>query len=219
MLWKCLTGKEYIVAASSPGRRIKLAGNEQELIEKAKQGETEAFRQLYEGYKIGVFNFILHMVGQRQDAEDILQDVFVKMHKKLPGLRETRYFSTWLFSIAKNEAINYSKRNRRRLHEAIDDSEGCPGTQSGHWVVSKIGDPQREAANRELEAQVESALAKVPELYRAAFVLGVLEGYSYKEVADILGCTVNNVKSRVFRARAVLSVELKPYFETNLRGS
>jgi RNA polymerase sigma-70 factor (ECF subfamily) len=79
---------------------------------------------------------------------------------------------------------------------------------------SRHTNPEHETVDAELQEAVRQALNEVPEAYRAAFVLGVLEGYSYKEVGKILGCSVNNVKSRVFRARAVMSEKLRPYFQT-----
>lgn len=185
-----------------------------ELIEQAKAGDTAAFRRLFERHKQPVFNFIARMIGHHHDAEDILQEVFVKVYWNLASLRDAQAFKGWLFSAARNEAINYLRKYRRRRLDSLEkynaDKMELPNVSDD----SRHANPEREAVDAELQEAVRQTLNEVPEAYRAAFVLGVLEGYSYKEVGKILGCSVNNVKSRVFRARAVMSEKLRPYFQT-----
>lgn len=195
------------------GRSLKLTPIESELVQQAKHGEMAAFQEIFEHFKSPVYNFVLRMIGQPEDAEDVVQNVFVKVYQKFHLLRDTGYFSTWLFSIAKNEAINHSKRQQRKRHDSIEKYDD---RQQNRLSGQQNNNPETESVRGDMEHQVQIALEQVPETYRAAFVLGVLEGYSYKEVAKILGCSVNNVKSRVFRARALLTEKLKPYF--NIKG-
>ncbi|NUO80952.1 sigma-70 family RNA polymerase sigma factor [candidate division KSB1 bacterium] len=178
------------------------------LFERARAQEPAAFQQLFELYKTPVYNFVVRMIGRREDAEDVVQEVFVKLYHKLGTLREPKYFTTWLFSIAKNEAINYARKHRRKEMLALEPVESetrAPFTDNAASNVEQI------LIEEEMDDLLQNALAAVPEVNRAAFILGVLEEYSYKEVADMLGCTENNVKSRVFRARAVISARLKSY--------
>jgi len=189
---------------------LKPAAPDYALIEQARQRQPEAFRKLFEIYQTPVYNFVARMIGQPQDAEDVVQEVFVKLYHKLATLREVRYFTTWMFSIAKNEAINYARKHRRRKWQALDDSAAHAEHEA---VPAQEHNPERVAAHRELDQVLQKALEAVPEINRAAFILGVLEEYSYKEVAAMLGCSENNVKSRVFRARAVISEKLGPYLK------
>lgn len=190
---------------------MKQAANEQELIEQTKLGQTDAFRKLFEYYKTPVYNFVVRMIDQPQDAEDVVQEVFVKMYQKLSTLRDSRYFSSWLFRIAKNEAINYSHKHRRWPFDSIDDFNNSQIATLRTDEEAYEKNPQRKVEKDEFERLVQNALNEMPKHYRAAFILGVIEGYSYKEVAEILGCSVNNIKARVFRARVVLSQKLSPY--------
>lgn len=193
--------------------RLKQLTNELELIAQAKQGETDAFRKLFEAYKVPVFNFVLRMIGGVQDAEDVLQEVFVKMYQKLPTLRESQYFSAWLFRVAKNESINYLHKHRRKKVNSIDDYE--PGFMEKVMAETRDAhhNPGREAEQVELEQKLQTALNELPESVRATFILGVIEGQSYKEVAKILNCSINNVKTRVFRARTLLNKKLRSYLQ------
>ncbi len=179
------------------------------LFEQARAQQPAAFRKLFELYKTPVHNFVARMIGRREDAEDVVQEVFVKLYHKLHTLREPKYFTTWLFSIAKNEAINYARKHRRKEMQSLEAA--MPEGEEPHAAFA----PEAEHAMiaREREELLQAALEDVPEVNRAAFILGVLEEYSYREVAEMLGCTENNVKSRVFRARVVISAKLKAYLQ------
>jgi len=181
------------------------------LFERARAQEPAAFRKLFELYKTPVYNFVARMIGRREDAEDVVQEVFVKLYHKLGTLREPKYFTTWLFSIAKNEAINYTRKHRRKQVQSLEASVSAPFEANDSSAEKIAYDAEQSVTDREMDELLQGALATVPEVNRAAFILGVLEEYSYKEVAEMLGCTENNVKSRVFRARAVISAQLRSY--------
>lgn len=183
------------------------------LFEQARAQQPAAFRRLFDLYKTPVFNFVVRMIGRREDAEDVVQEVFVKLYRKLDTLREPKYFTTWLFSIAKNEAINYARKHRRKGVDTLDAA--TPEGEDAVLAETLAPEMEHEIIAREREALLEAALGEVPEINRAAFILGVLEEYSYKEVAEMLGCTENNVKSRVFRARVVISAKLKAYLKSS----
>ena len=193
---------------------MKPAAPDYALIEQARQRQPQAFRKLFEIYKTPVYNFVARMIGSPHDAEDVVQEVFVKMYHKLATLREARYFTTWMFSIARNEALNYTRKFRKQKWQTLAGFE--TQTHDGHIETAHPHgpDPERETAESELQGKLQEALDAVPEVNRAAFILGVLEEYSYKEVAEMLGCSENNVKSRVFRARAVMCEKLGPYLRT-----
>jgi len=189
---------------------LELVENQAHLIEQARNGSDRAFQNLFKAYQRPVYNFIYRMLGNEQDAEDVTQEVFFKVYKKLSSLREIRYFSTWLFSIAKNEAVTASRRYSRNnvtasIHEFDDSQEALA------FGDLLIDNPEKEIVNNEFEEIIEMILLEIPEIYRTAFILGAIQQHPYEEVAQILGCSVGNIKSRIFRARAHIAKRLKNY--------
>ena len=183
---------------------MRLLPNERDIVAKAREGDVAAFHDLYEAYRRPVFTFICRMTGSREDSEDLLQDVFVKAYRRLKSFRGDSDFSTWLFSIAKNETISFLRRHRRRNGKDVGLEEVHGAENAGCWTA-EADDPEAEILSRETEAVFQRALASLPANYRAAFILGVVEGLPYEEVGRILSCTVPNIKSRIFRARARLA--------------
>lgn len=188
---------------------MELVENQAQLIEKARNGNEQAFQNLFEAYQRPVYNFIYRMVGNEEDAKDVTQEVFFKVYKKLASLREAQFFSTWLFSIAKNEAVTASRRKSRRLATSIHEfDDGQEAVVFGELVIEN---PENDIVNNEFEEIVQGILLEIPEIYRTAFILGAIQKYPYEEVAEMLGCSVGNIKSRVFRARAHIAKRLKKY--------
>ncbi|MCA9742607.1 MAG: sigma-70 family RNA polymerase sigma factor [Deferribacteres bacterium] len=186
--------------------------NEAALVAQASDGDIDAFRELFERYQSPVFHFITKMVGQPEDAEDITQIVFVRVHRKLASLRDKQAFAKWLFTTARNESINHLRRKNAKQAASLEAMQENKMPVEPKNADHHTYNPEQMAAHRDMDDIVQQALNDIPEINRSAFVLGVLEGYSYKEVGAMLGCSVNNVKLRVFRARALLSEKLRPYF-------
>lgn len=186
---------------------MKLAENEEKLIEQAVNGDEKAFQALFRAYQGAIYNFIYRMLGNEDEAADATQEVFFKVYKRLSSLRNPSFFSTWLFSIAKNEAITQTRRRKTKDHASLSevDERMLPRPAKPDQMIN----PEVQVQNKEFETIFQKALDQIPEIYRVAFVLGVVEGMPYEKVAEIVGCTVGNVKSRVFRARAHLANILK----------
>lgn len=154
------------------------------------------------------------MLGSQDEAADATQEVFFKVYKRLSTLRNPDFFSTWLFSIAKNEAITSTRRRKSKNHSSlseIDERMLQPLKEPDHSF-----EPDEQVLNKEFETIFQKALLEIPEIYRVAFVLGVLENQPYEEVAKTLGCSVGNIKSRVFRARAHLAKKLKKEYSMSV---
>ncbi|NOY59701.1 MAG: sigma-70 family RNA polymerase sigma factor [Calditrichaeota bacterium] len=186
---------------------MKLAKNEGQIIKKAIEGDEQSFKILFEAYQRPIYNFIFRMLGSQEEAADTTQEVFFKVYKRLSSLRNPDFFSTWLFSIAKNEAITSTRRRKSKNHSSLSDIDERmlrPLREPDHSY-----EPDEQVLNKEFEAIFQKALLEIPEIYRVAFVLGVLENQPYEQVAKVLGCSVGNIKSRVFRARAHLAKKLK----------
>ena len=186
---------------------LQLVENEERVIQQAMDGDERAFRILFEAYQHPIFNFIFRMLGHAEDAADATQEVFFKVYKKFSTLRDAKYFSTWLFSIAKNEAITTARRSKSKPQRSVDEFKDkvVPGKMSTKETL----DPEEMFLHEEFADIFQQVLMEIPEIYRVTFVLGVLEGLAYEEVAQILSCSIGNVKSRVFRARDHIAKRLE----------
>ena len=163
-----------------------------QLIALARESHAQAFELLYAQYKSRVYTFVLRMVGDVDLADDLTQDVFTKALKALPGFGTEHRILSWLYRVANNAAIDGIRRQKRlawlRLPHLLG-TRGEPEAADSHGRV-----PERE--------HVQAVLRTLPPENAAALLLHALEGYSYKEIAEIQGCTMTAVRSRIARARA-----------------
>jgi len=153
------------------------------------------FERLYETYRGRVFSTAYRMLSNRADAEDVTQDVFVKVFKKLGSFRGDSAVSTWIYRIAVNACLDFRRRRRLRQAVSLDD-----GIEVGSTPLS-VG------------PLIESTLPKMAKGYRTVFVLHDIQGLKHEEIAKILGITDGASKSQLHRARAFLRKELSPYLE------
>ncbi len=187
------------------------------LVQRAQANDRTAFNEIVLRYKGKVYNFIHRMVPSPQDAEDLTQETFVRAYLSIASFQSRASLNTWLFRIATNQCIDYSRRSRKArglvtslsLDTEEDESEGQRD------VPDDAYDPQRLLLNKELGAQLESALRGLPEKQRAVVLLYDIEGLPYEEIAAIAGCPLGTVKSRLFNARATLRDKLAPYLTGN----
>ena len=177
-----------------------------ELVGRARSGETGAFAELVERYQVPVIRFCRRMVGSQQDAEDIAQESFVRVYRHLHRLKPEAMFSTLLFGIARNLALNFirdSKRRGRGAAQSItnDDASERP-------ITDEALRPDRTARLREIESMLEQGLALLSPDHRAVLVLRELEGLDYDAIAKACKCRKGTVKSRLARAREQLRARL-----------
>lgn len=190
---------------------------EQYLLERAKQGDYDAFMQLIEPHEKRLYNLALRITGSREDAEDVLQDTLLSALEHLRDFRGDAAFGTWLYRIAMHNAFRILRRRRGgesvSLEELIaekadEDEETIPHPE----FIAEWRDPAEVAEQNELRRILEEAIQQLPESYRAVFTLRDIEGLSTKEVAEILGISEGNVKVRLLRARLKLREILSRYF-------
>ena len=174
-----------------------MGGDDAELVRKHLSGDPDAFRALYEKYGEKVFASAYRIVGEYHAAADLVQEVFVKIHGELRNFKFESKFSTWLFRVTVNHAINRSSEGTRhaRIHEKIGrDGKGDPGgTKEG----------------RPVDDEVHRALQQLSPKLRTVISLRYLEGLSYEEIAEILEISIGTVKSRLFLAHETLRPMLK----------
>jgi RNA polymerase sigma-70 factor (ECF subfamily) len=192
--------------AGQPGARAgALMNSSADLIAQARSGDEEAFRLIFERYARPVISFIYDLVGERELAEELTQETFVRAYKNLHALRDDAKLSTWLFGIAKNVARE-SLRSRQKHARHL---------QADERAVLKIDDRQRspvdELLNKELNGHVREALNGLDEDRRLVFTLKVFHGRSYDEIALITGFSIAKLKTDLHRARVEMRRRLRPY--------
>jgi RNA polymerase sigma-70 factor, ECF subfamily len=168
---------------------------DRDLIAKARRGDVEAYNLLVSRWEKRVFNYLLRLVSNREDALDVSQDVFLKAYQNLPKLDDPARFSGWLFRIAHNEAFSLL---RRRRPETELPAEPRSAGSSGRLLPL------------ELSLAVESALKRLSDEQREAVLLKVYQGFKFEEMAEILECPVSTVKSRLYTALDLLKDTLAP---------
>lgn len=183
------------------------ADNADELRELARSGDHDAFRRVFERYARPVTSFIYDMVGQRELAEELAQETFVRAYRGIGGIREDAKLSTWLFGIAKNVAYESLRARRRRTMVGIDEIAEMPESES-------MGRPEDELLNKELSGVIQRALAGLDEDKRVVFTLKIFQQKSYEEIASITGFSIPKLKTDLHRARAEMRRRVGPYLES-----
>lgn len=197
---------EAISLAGQPsGCAGALMNSSENLIAHARRGDDEAFRLIFERYSRPIISFIYDMVGQRELAEELTQETFVRAYKNLTGLRDESKLSTWLFGIAKNVARESIRSRYREDHKVgIDDDH-----------VSELSDgglpPDSQLLNKELNRVIQDALLLLDEDKRTVFTLKVFHQRSYEEIAEITGFSIPKLKTDLHRARAEMRRRIRPY--------
>lgn len=179
-----------------------------ELVSLALAGEERAFRELVDRYRARIYTFVLGIVKDREEANDIAQDAFIKVYASLKSYDPSRNFSSWLFKIAQNLAIDYLRKRRHEeisLDAPLESLEGEVGLQ----LASRGLDPDRVVEGLEINEAIEAAVAGLDPLPRSAILLRHVEGKTYEEIAEILDVPLGTVKTHIFRARRLLREKLK----------
>ncbi len=193
-------------------RRPELAARtDQEIVALARGGEEAAYRELVRRYERPLFSLLYRMVRDRELAEDLAQETFVKALNAIESYRPEYKFSSWIFKIANNAAIDHL---RRRELDTLS-LEGSPHAETPEAIEAtalQIGDRQEspldEVEARELGGEIETAIAKLRPEYRSCILLRHVEGRAYEEIAEILGLPLGTVKTYIHRARNELRREL-----------
>lgn len=192
------------------------ADDDRRLVERARAGDAMAFEALVRRYERWVFTLALRMVGDRQEAEDIAQEIFLKAYRGLEGFRGASRFSTWLYAIASHHCLNYLGSSDARLRRQVWDP-GPVGDCGGDapTVLDRVPDgapgPDAVLEGRELRQAIQNGLAYLSEEHRLIVVLRDVQGMSYEEIAATLGLELGTVRSRLHRARMDLKAQLGPY--------
>ena len=191
------------------GGAVFAARGEDCLLDRLRQGDELAFETLIQQYEQPVFNLVSRLVDQSEDAADVVQEVFLKVFRKVGSFRGESSLKTWIYRIAVNEARNQRRwfSRHKRQEVALDPAPG--ETQGyGDWLEDAGRSPFELTLDRETQELLENALKDVSQPFRAALVLREVEGLSYEEVSEILEISMGTVKSRILRGREALRKSL-----------
>mgnify|MGYP000692886969 CR=1 FL=1 len=182
------------------------------LVKRVQKGDKAAFDLLVLKYQHKVISVVSRYVRNRADMEDIAQEAFIKAYRALPNFRGDSAFYTWLYRIAINTAKNHLVSASRRPPNSdvdIGDAEFLVGESA----LKDIQSPENSLFSEELKAVVEKVIHELPDDLRTAVTLREYENLSYEEIADIMGCPVGTVRSRIFRAREAIDGQVLPILE------
>lgn len=180
--------------------------SDQELIDACLAGRTEAFGTLVVRYQDRLFNSMVRVLGSSDDARDVVQDAFVQAFRKLDSFRGKSAFYSWLFRIAMNAAISRKRKDKHKPNsiEQVRDQTGQEPTDTRPDTL-----PSHALETSEQQQLVQTALAQLPEEFRTVLVLKEMDGLKYDEIADVVGCPIGTVRSRISRARSELRDKLR----------
>ena len=182
-----------------------------DLVSRFLGGEERAFREIVERYQTRLLNFVYRTIGDRERAEDLVQEVFIRVYRHLARFDQTKKFSTWIYTIASNLAKN-ELRNRSRnplvLFQTL--TKGWTDEERPLEFEDPDARPDDQFRKRHLRELVEKFVDQLPIHHRQVFVLRELEGKSYEEIAEITSCNLGTVKSRLNRARTSFAELIEP---------
>jgi RNA polymerase sigma-70 factor (ECF subfamily) len=177
-------------------------------------GEERAFSELVERYQTRLLNFIYRTIGDRDRAEDLVQEVFIRVYRHLHRFDRSKKFSTWAYTIASNLAKNELRNRSRNPLVLFQTMQGSADDEDRPLQFEdSTSRPDDMYRHRHLRELVEDTVAKLPEHHRQVFVLRELEGKSYEEIAEITDCNLGTVKSRLNRARTAFAAIIEPHID------
>jgi RNA polymerase sigma-70 factor (ECF subfamily) len=184
------------LGAASPPEVAAAVASDHALAQMSAGGDMLAFEELYERHSRRVYSLCLRMTANTAEAEDLTQEVFIQLHRKVGSFRGESQFTTWLHRMTVNQVLMHFRRRGSRSEQVTEDGE------SPQQVVSGTEDPSRMPVVDRIA--LDKALGQLPPGYRAVFVLHDVEGHEHEEVARLLGCSVGTSKSQLHKARMKL---------------
>jgi len=192
--------------------------DELKLVRAAKGGDIGAFEQLVHRYDRNVFRIAQHITQNREDAEDVVQDAFLKSYENLKNFQEQSKFYTWLVRIAVNEALMRLRRRRPERMVSLDEEIRTDEDSMPREVADWSPNPEQLYTQSELRDILTKTIQGLPSSFRTVFVLRDVEGLSTEETAEALDLSIPAVKSRLLRARLQLRERLNKYFKKRKSG-
>ena len=182
---------------------------DQQLVERVQKGDKRAFDLLVLKYQHKMISVVSRYVRDSHEVQDVVQEAFIKAYRALGNFRGDSAFYTWIYRIAINTAKNYLvSRGRRPPASDVDVADA--EYYSGSDLLKDVDTPEANYFRDELQSAVDQAIRDLPEDLRTAVTLREMEGLSYEDIADVMGCPVGTVRSRIFRAREAIEKRIEP---------
>ncbi|USX17330.1 RNA polymerase sigma factor RpoE [Oxalobacteraceae bacterium OTU3REALA1] len=183
------------------------------LVDRVRAGDKQAFDMLVAKYQRRLMRLLSRIVHDPAEAEDVVQETFIKAYRALRHFRGDSAFYTWLYRIGINTAKNFLATQGRRTPTSTEaDAEQAEGFNDGEHLRD-INTPESMLASKQIAQTVNAAMDALPVDLRTAIALREIEGLSYEEISDIMACPIGTVRSRIFRAREVIAEKLKPLLD------
>ena len=181
--------------------------DEPDLISRCQRGDEDAMKEIFDQYREKVYRIAYGVVRHREDALDIVQEVFIKVFRSIKNFEGKSRFYTYLYRMAMNTAIDHSRRTKKISASSIDE-------EGGFVPVDPVENrPDRIAVQKELEERLKEAMDRLPDDQRMALVFREVEGLSYQEMAEAMGCSIGTVMSRLHYGRKKVQDSLREYLK------
>lgn len=184
------------------------------LVQRVQRGDKKAFDLLVSKYQRKMLRLVLRLVHDQAEAEDIVQDAFIRAYRALPQFRGDAAFYTWLYRIGVNTAKNHLASQKNRPQQSLDEENEDGETRAPEEALRDNNTPESMLASKQIAATVNAAMESLSEELRTAITLREVESLSYDEIAEMVGCPIGTVRSRIFRAREAIAAKLKPLLDT-----
>jgi RNA polymerase sigma-70 factor (ECF subfamily) len=183
---------------------------DQQLVQLSQAGDLKAFGLLVEKYQNRLYRMILRVIKNPSTVEDLVQESLIKAYRSITSFRGDSAFYTWLYKIGLNTARNYLYDAKRSVH--IDESIMLEDAENFSTAIDvhHADTPETELINKQIATTVNDAISELPAELQMAITLREIEGLSYEQISDIMGCPIGTTRSRIFRARDMISQKLKP---------
>jgi len=185
--------------------------NDEELMLAFQQGDASAFGVLFKKYRTPIYAFLVRRCGNRETAADLTQEVFAKVIRKAESFKHQSKFSTWIYTIARNAAIDNGRKAKHRKHTSLDSNVGIDDQKLSDKVAGDDPLPDQTAAAHTLRKDLVAAIAKLPEEQQEVFVLREYQGMPFKEISEVVDARIGTVKSRMRYALEALRQALTEY--------
>ncbi|WP_353190971.1 RNA polymerase sigma factor RpoE [Pandoraea pnomenusa] len=187
---------------------------DQALVERVQKGDKAAFELLVAKYHRKIIRLVSRLVRDAAEVEDVTQEAFIKAYRALPQFRGESAFYTWLYRIAVNTAKNHLATQGRRAPTSTEANAEEAETFAEADQLRDINTPESMLMSKQIAQTVNLAMEALPEELRTAITLREIEGLSYEEIAEAMGCPIGTVRSRIFRAREAIASRLRPLLDT-----
>lgn len=186
---------------------------EPSLVRRSQQGDLTAYDELVRRYQERIYATIYHMTSNHEDANDLAQETFIKAFQAIKSFKGGSSFYTWIYRIAVNKTINFLKQRKNRTHLSLNDLDF--NAEHDPDLVALVSDktPRREVNLAELQEKLNTAMQKLSEPHRLVVTLHDVQGLPHDEIAEIMGCNIGTVRSRLFYARQQLQAYLSDYLK------